>query len=145
MDLSFSRANQAARRVVMPLNPTLPEPEMHMETRDVQAAVGALENELWLIDDDPPHPRDMRVVVAYYEADNFKKMLKMQGHDLICYHDMIAEQLKGLRWRFRVQEPFWLPWSTTTYFSQSVSNRPSPGMSPRTKLGEFIAFQRVST
>ena len=31
----------------------------------------------------------------------------MQGRDLDKYNVMIAEQLKALRWRFQVQEPFW--------------------------------------
>ena len=60
-----------------------------------------------LIENECPHPQDMRVVSAYYRSDYFKKKCTMQGPDLTDYRKMIANQLQGLKWRCRTQEYFW--------------------------------------
>lgn len=73
----------------------------------MQIAVQFLEHEISLIENECPHPQDLRIVSAYYHTDHFKKNCTMQGPDLTVYQKKIADQLHGLKWRCRIQEYFW--------------------------------------
>ena len=108
VDLSFSQASQTARRVVTPTNPALtPSTNTNMIGENLQIAEGVLESEISLVDTYHPYVDDLRVVSAFFGKLNFKKNHRMVHSDLSKYSMKVAEQLKGLRWRFRVQEPFW--------------------------------------
>lgn len=78
-----------------------------MTAENLEAAEGALESEFSLVDTDMPFHDDMRMVSAFYGTAHFKKTHRLVGSDLVKYGKMMAKQLEGLRWRFRVQEPFW--------------------------------------
>ncbi|KAM0797606.1 hypothetical protein BDR22DRAFT_824051 [Usnea florida] len=108
VDLSFSQATQTARRVLTPTNPALPpSANTNMIGESLEAGEGALESEFSLVDTNNPFVDDLRVVSKLFATLNFKKNHKMVQSDLSKYVKKLADQLKGLRWRFRVQEPFW--------------------------------------
>ena len=110
VDLSFSQANQTARRVITPTNPALPptaNTDTNMTAENLEATEGALESEFSLVNTDTPFPEDLRMVSEFYGTAHFKKNHRMVGSDLVKYGKMMADQLEGLRWRFRVQEAFW--------------------------------------
>lgn len=102
-----SQSDQAALGVIPPSNPTLSKPEAHAKSTELQVATQLLEHEMSLIYNECPHPQDLRVVSAYYGSVHFRETREMEGPDLTRYQDMIAEQLQGLRWRYRIQESFW--------------------------------------
>ena len=108
VDLSFSQANQAARRVITPTNPAPPPTaNTNMTSENLQATEGVLESEMSLVETDDPIVQDCYCVEAYYNNLYFKKTHKMIGADLSRYGGRLAAQLEGLRWRFRLQELFW--------------------------------------
>ena len=108
VDLSFSQATQTARRVLIPTNPALPpSANTNMIGESLQAGEGALESEFSRVNTNNPFVNDLRVVSKFFATLNFKKNHKMVQSDLSMYVKKLADQLKGLRWRFRVQEPFW--------------------------------------
>ena len=69
VDLSFSQANQTARRVITPTNPALSVPATSIETSVMQVAEAALEHELSRSENHPPPTKDTRVTGAFLGAD----------------------------------------------------------------------------
>ena len=108
VDLSFSQANETARRVLTPTSPALPpSANTNMIGENLQAGEGVLESEFSLVDTNNPFVDDLRVVSGFFTTLNFKKNHRLVQSDLSKYGKKVADQLKGLRWRIRVQEPFW--------------------------------------
>ena len=108
VDLSFSQANQTARRVITPNNPALPPiVDTNRTAENFEATERVLKSQFSLIDTDHPFIDDCRLTERFYTGLSFKKNHRMVGSELSRYCKIVADQLEGLRWRFRVQEPFW--------------------------------------
>ena len=108
VDLSFSQANQTARRVITPNNPAIPPTvDTNITAENSEVIEGVLEGEFSLIDTDHPFIDDCRLIEGFYTDLHFKKKHRMVGSNLSWYYKGLTDQLEGLRWRFRIQEPFW--------------------------------------
>ena len=80
-----------------------------MDTPSVRVAKKYLEHEMSLIEDNPPEPEDKRIVSAYYYEKTYETRGQVPPRPSDeNYQARMAAQMHALRWRFRIQEPFWL-------------------------------------
>lgn len=109
VDLSFTEANQTARRVITPTSAAglmhhLPAESISLAK--IICAAECLAEEMLMCPQDPPNTLgDVRFSEEHYSHELFYKKRKI-GKDK--YSDSIKGQMHVLRWRYRIQESFYL-------------------------------------
>ena len=109
VDLSFTEANQTARRVITPtcaagLMHHLPAGSISVDK--IICAAECLAEEMLMCPQDPPNTLgDVRFSEEHYSHELFFKKSKI-GKDK--YSNSIKGQMHVLRWRYRIQESFYL-------------------------------------
>lgn len=109
VDLSFTEANQTARRVITPTSAAglmhhLPVGSIAMAK--IICVAECLAEEVQMCPQDPPYTLgDLRFSEEHYSHEFFYKKRKI-GKDK--YSDSIKDQMHVLRWRYRIQESFYL-------------------------------------
>lgn len=109
VDLFFTEANQTARRVITPTSAAglmhhLPVESISMAK--IVCAAECLAEEIRMCPQDPPNTLgDVRFSEEHYSHELFYKKRKI-GKDK--YSDSIKDQMHVLRWRYRIQESFYL-------------------------------------
>ena len=109
VDLSFTEANQTARRVITPTSAAglmhhLPVESIAMAK--IICAAECLAEEIQMCPQDPPNtPGVVRFSEEHYSHELFYKKRKIGKEK---YSNSIKDQIHVLRWRYRIQESFYL-------------------------------------
>lgn len=113
VDLWFTQAHQTAWRVI---TPTCAAGLMHhllgksISLAEIICAANCLTEELLMCPQDPPNSLgDVRFSEEHYSHEFFYKKRKI-GNDK--YRDSIKGQMRVLRWRYQIQESFYLAMQT---------------------------------
>ena len=109
---SFTQSHDTARRVVTPPNPAqsiVPTPNDEPSEELLELALKVVIDEMDMIYREPPRPEDMRVDAVYEGCLRFKRSIegRLSGDNLNHHRRQVLELVDGLRWRFRIQEPFY--------------------------------------
>ncbi|KAL8944766.1 MAG: hypothetical protein Q9211_000452 [Gyalolechia sp. 1 TL-2023] len=88
----------------------LNQPAVAASLENLQAAAGVIESELLSTYNDPEEPGDTRIAQAFYDSEFFRKSDngKFTAEKLKTYKELILPMMQALRWRIRIQEPFFL-------------------------------------
>ncbi|KAI4184864.1 MAG: hypothetical protein L6R41_004470 [Letrouitia leprolyta] len=111
-DQSFTQTHNAARRVITPPNPAqlVNQPTVAASLENLRAVAGVIELELLATHNNPEEPGDTRIAQAFHDSEYFRKSdnRKFTAAKLKTYTEMILPIMQALRWRMRIQEPFFL-------------------------------------
>ncbi|KAK3171489.1 hypothetical protein OEA41_003573 [Lepraria neglecta] len=113
VDYSFTSGTQTARRIITPSNPAITPPRAQpvapLSDDHLTPIIETVRSELSFINDELPEPDDARLCQAFHESQYFltSRGQRLIDEDAVKYSNFVRRQLEALRWRFRVQEPFY--------------------------------------
>ena len=113
VDLSFTQARHSVRRILTPPSPAYTPQQFtvgQISEDDLDYAVKEIEKELDLIDTVQVHQEDQSILQDFFGAQSYRNTPKHQRYtgSSYTYSGAILSHIQEMRWRFRMQENFYL-------------------------------------
>ena len=111
IEIAFIKNLGSSRRVLTPFPlASVPTATASLPPDEVKNVEAIIRNEVSLMDENAVSSHDAAPMGAWFGSQRFldQRNNRLNSADTKLYHTKIRQQLEGIKWRFRIQEPFYL-------------------------------------